>query len=250
MNNKSKAREAYEQLQKRRNKLKRNGIILAMFLLVVNTYAWFVYLAKASLTVDASVIGWDIKFYDEDGEEMDVTINIKDLYPGMKDYQKKIIITNDSSLKGEFSYTISDLKLIGIESDIKESNQLVESLQNDYPFKVTFESDKNELDSDGDFANFYIRVVWPFESDNKYTLIKERNKFQELYPYYKLDNQNYIIDEEVTSINFLDKVNSGIYMDSDDIDTFWGEQAVIYKENNPDKGTLTFKLNMRVEQVE
>lgn len=250
MNNKSKAREAYEQLQKRRNKLKRNGIILAMFLLVVNTYAWFVYLAKASLTVDASVIGWDIKFYDEDGEEMDVTINIKDLYPGMKDYQKKIIITNDSSLKGEFSYTISDLKLIGIESDIKESNQLVESLQNDYPFKVTFESDKNELDSDGDFTNFYIRVVWPFESDNKYTLIKERNKFQGLYPYYKLDNQNYIIDEEVTSINFLDKVNSGIYMDSDDIDTFWGEQAVIYKENNPDKGTLTFKLNMRVEQVE
>ena len=234
MNNKSKAREAYEQLQKRRNKLKRNGIILAMFLLVVNTYAWFVYLAKASLTVDASVIGWDIKFYDEDGEEMDVTINIKDLYPGMKDYQKKIIITNDSSLKGEFSYTISDLKLIGIESDIKESNQLVESLQNDYPFKVTFESDKNELDSDGDFTKFYIRVVWPFESDNKYTLIKERNKFQELYPYYKLDNQNYIIDEEVTSINFLDKVNSGIYMDSDDIDTFWGEQAVIYKENNPD----------------
>ena len=227
MNNKSKAREAYEQLQKRRNKLKRNGIILAMFLLVVNTYAWFVYLAKASLTVDASVIGWDINFYDEDGEEMDVTINIKDLYPGMKDYQKKIIITNDSSLKGEFSYTISDLKLIGIESDIKESNQLVESLQNDYPFKVTFESDKNELDSDGDFANFYIRVVWPFESDNKYTLIKERNKFQWLYPYYKLDNQNYIIDEEVTSINFLDKVNSGIYMDSDDIDTFWGEQAVI-----------------------
>lgn len=250
MNDKSKAREAYEQLQKRRNKLKRNGIILAMFLLVVNTYAWFVYLAKASLTVDASVIGWDIKFYDENGEEMDVTINIKDLYPGMKDYQKKIIITNDSSLKGEFSYTISDLKLIGIESDIKESNQLVESLQNDYPFKVTFESDKNELDSDGDFTNFYIRVVWPFESDNKYTLIKERNKFQGLYPYYKLDNQNYIIDEEVTSVNFLDKVNSGIYMDSDDIDTFWGEQAVIYKENNPDKGTLTFKLNMRVEQVE
>lgn len=250
MNDKSKAREAYEQLQKRRNKLKRNGIILAMFLLVVNTYAWFVYLAKASLTVDASVIGWDIKFYDEDGEEMDVTINIKDLYPGMKDYQKKIIITNDSSLKGEFSYTISDLKLIGIESDIKESNQLVESLQNDYPFKVTFESDKNELDSDGDFTNFYIRVVWPFESDNKYTLIKERNKFQGLYPYYKLDNQNYIIDEEVTSVNFLDKVNSGIYMDSDDIDTFWGEQAVIYKDNNPDKGTLTFKLNMRVEQVE
>ena len=250
MNDKSKAREAYEQLQKRRNKLKRNGIILAMFLLVVNTYAWFVYLAKASLTVDASVIGWDIKFYDENGEEMDVTINIKDLYPGMKDYQKKIIITNDSSLKGEFSYTISDLKLIGIESDIKESNQLVESLQNDYPFKVTFESDKNELDSDGDFTNFYIRVVWPFESDNKYTLIKERNKFQGLYPYYKLDNQNYIIDEEVTSINFLDKVNSGIYMDSDDIDTFWGEQAVIYKDNNPDKGTLTFKLNMRVEQVE
>ena len=250
MNDKSKAREAYEQLQKRRNKLKRNGIILAMFLLVVNTYAWFVYLAKASLTVDASVIGWDIKFYDENGEEMDVTINIKDLYPGMKDYQKKIIITNDSSLKGEFSYTISDLKLIGIESDIKESNQLVESLQNDYPFKVTFESDKNELDSDGDFTNFYIRVVWPFESDNKYTLIKERNKFQGLYPYYKLDNQNYIIDEEVTSVNFLDKVNSGIYMDSDDIDTFWGEQAVIYKDNNPDKGTLTFKLNMRVEQVE
>ena len=39
-------------------------------------------------------------------------------------------------------------------------------------------------------------------------------------------------------------------MDSDDIDTFWGEQAVIYKENNPDKGTLTFKLNMSVEQVE
>lgn len=250
MNNKSKAREAYEQLQKRRNKLKRNGIILAMFLLVVNTYAWFVYLAKASLSVDASVIGWDIKFYDEEGEQMDINIDIKDLYPGMKDYQKKIIITNDSSLKGEFSYTISDLKLLGVESDIKESNQLIESLQNDYPFKVIFESDKNELDSDGDFTNFYIRVVWPFESDNKYTLIKERNKFQGLYPYYKLDNQNYVIDEEVTSINFLDKVNSGIYMDSDDIDTFWGEQAVIYKENNPDKGTLSFKLNMSVEQVE
>lgn len=250
MNSKSRAVQAYEQLQKKRKKIKRNGIILALFLLVVNTYAWFVYLAKASLSVDASIVGWDINFYNEDATEMDVNINIKDLYPGMIDYQKKIIITNDSSLNGKFSYNVSDLKIAGVVSDEQNSDKLIESLGNDYPFKVSFVADKTSVGKDGDFIKFYIRVVWPFENNNGYTLIRNTNKFQELYPYYKLYGKEYVVDNEVNNNNFLDKVNSGIYMNSDDIDSFWGEKASIYQENNPNEATLSFKLNMKVEQVE
>lgn len=238
----------YEKLKKKKRNLIISGVLFVSFLFTVNTYAWFTYTTKSSLSVDATVIGWDVNFYNEDASEMDITIDIKNLYPGMDEYKKKIVITNESSLDGVFSYEISDLKLVGELENINDSDELIEMLNSVYPFKVEFKKDSNLVPKDGGFTNFYIIVTWPFENNSEYTLVSNYNKFQNLYPYYTYDGSYYIIDNDVNSSNYLDKVNTGLYINSDDLDSFWGEISTAYQNDNQENVALSFKLKLKVEQ--
>ena len=69
----------YQVLKKKKKLLKTRSIIFALFLLVVNSYAWFVYVSKADLTLSGNVVSWDVKFHDESSEIMDFDIEIYQL---------------------------------------------------------------------------------------------------------------------------------------------------------------------------
>ena len=55
-------REALLKRRKKRRKVIFRSVILIAFLLIVNTFAWFTYISRAGLTLNGSVIDWDISF--------------------------------------------------------------------------------------------------------------------------------------------------------------------------------------------
>lgn len=70
-----------------RKKIRRRSILFALFIFGVNIYAWFVYVSKARVGVDASVASWDINFLEKNNVISQIDLGI-DIYPGMKNWEK------------------------------------------------------------------------------------------------------------------------------------------------------------------
>lgn len=250
-NKKENIKEIYQNLQKNRKKIKRRAIFLSIFLLGINAYAWFVFIAKASGSIDANVVAWDVEFYDSDESIQTVAINIDNLYPGMQTYTKELTIKNSSSLPAHFYYEIATFSLFGQEiqaSSSYTSDDIINELKTKYPFTIEFSSSKTEL-AENDTLTFTIMVKWPFEPTNAYCKVTSEYPYNASFNYYQLSGGTYqLID--VTETDYATKVASGLYIEGDDMDTFWGEQSALFQENNPGKASISMKLNLIVSQQE
>ncbi len=242
------AKKTYTALQKYKKKLKIRALILALFLLVVNAYAWFVFAARADLSVEGNVIGWDIKFYSDGSEEMNSEIIIDDLYPGMEPFERKIVVENSSDIVSDFSYQINAVTIFGQEYSVDNQEDIFTTLANDYPFHLTFEVDKTDLTFDGDTLTFMVKADWPFEAEEAYYPLTKEFVYSDQYVYYVLVDGTYVVDDTVNSDNFLEKVATGLYVESDDGDSFWGEYANVYQEEHPDLPAISIALELAVEQ--
>lgn len=249
--NSERVKKAYDALQKRRKKIKRRALFLAGFLLCINTYAWFVYIANASMDVGANVISWDIDFFEEGSAEMNAKIQIPDLYPGMKKFEKKVIVVNDSELDAKFSYELKKLLVFDKEIVLGTTTEEIEhSLANDFPFHITFTKTKETLTPSGDRLEFTIEATWPFESTNPYTKVTAPIFFEEEITYYEKVGARYSPQPLVTKETFDSYKTSGIYLESDDADRFWGEAGNLFQKNHPDLSSIQFSLDLKVSQID
>ncbi len=241
----------YSRLQAGKKKLLIRTFIYAALLLGINTYAWFIYFNKFDGNINANVVGWDVSFYDEETSMDSVSIDINQLYPGMSNYEKEITVNNKSDVEASFSYEIVNFQLFGetIEiSDTLNSEELINMLSTYFPFSINFSQDKDLIAAQGDSAKFNISVTWPFESENKYYKLNEYVTYDSSVKYYIYSNDNYV-ETSVTASNFESKVDSGLYMESDDADSYWGERASKFKALNSDDPCLSLKLNLNVTQT-
>ena len=124
----------YQGLQKRRKAIKARAFLMAGFLLVINSFAWFVFVANGNGQINADVIAWDIVFLDEDSQVEFVEIKLTDLFPGMDPYTKEITIRNQSDLSANFTYEVEELYAFGKKY---ENEDLVTFLAEDFPFSIT-----------------------------------------------------------------------------------------------------------------
>ena len=85
-------KKTYSFLQSRRKKIKFRSIMMIVFLLGVNAYAWFVYMSNASVDVSSSVSTWNVTFFDGTEEVKDLEIDTGNIYPGMETYTKQFKI--------------------------------------------------------------------------------------------------------------------------------------------------------------
>ena len=237
----------YQVLKKKKKLLKTRSIIFALFLLVVNSYAWFVYVSKADLTLSGNVVSWDVKFHDESSEIMDFDIEIDQLYPGMSVFEKSINILNSSDFEATFSYELSDLYLFGEFQDIT-NEEILNFLNSGFPFQFEFISSNEHLESGNGYSRFTIQAYWPYESNNPYSKVIGNFKYHSGIDYYIFNDGVYQFDETVDEINFEEKKKQGLYVESDDWDTIWGESAITWKENHPNVPCLTFNLKLIVQQ--
>ena len=240
---KKQVRKVYDNLQKKKKAIKIRAFLMAGLLLAINSFAWFVFITDGTGKISADVINWDIAFLDEEGKSEMIDVEITDLYPGMPTFTKGIIIMNKSDLDAEFNCSVEKIIAFGEEYT---TDDLINSLEIEFPFKITFGYDNTELDK-GDSLPFNVIVNWPFESDVQYYKLNHLYEYIKGINYYQLDGDTYN-EIEVSEENFEELVDSGLYVESDDADTYWGEKSVAFKENFPDDSVIRLKVKLTVSQ--
>lgn len=253
---KEKMIEVYNKLQNDRKKIKRRAMLMVGFLLGVNAFAWFAYIAKADFRFDATVVAWDVNFYADKVEVNDMIISVGDIYPGLGDtsisamnkpYSKTIEVSNAGDVKAKFYYEFKSFEILGknlMESGMT-TQEVVQSVKTDYPFVINITHNKTELSPD-EKLNFVFKLHWLFEEKDKYYKLNELYEFDPSYVYYELSNGNYVA-KNVTSSNFA-SLRDNLYLLKDDADSYFGEKCAVY-ESSTGKTCISAKVQLVVEQT-
>lgn len=233
--------------KKSRKKVIIRSILLIALLLVVNTFAWFTYISRAGLTLSGSVIDWDISFLNENGAIKEVKVDITDMKPGMLPFEYDIQIQNNSDVAANIHYTVTSAKLLGNEL-LQEGQEdaVVESLRTEYPFVLELTSDRDDIQI-GEMISFKITLNWDYQA-NTYYKVNNLYTYDSGVYYYTLVDGTYQIDNTVTQDNFLEKVATGIYLEKDDADSFFGYACGKY-ENETGEPCLQLKVDLNVTQA-
>ena len=239
-------REALLKRRKKRRKVIFRSVILIAFLLIVNTFAWFTYISKAGVTLSGSVVDWDVTFMEETNAIKEITIDITDMKPGMMPYEKDITIKNGGDVNARLDYKIESLTLLGQELTTPDIDETINSIKNDYPFQLKLDFSSTIIPVDAS-AGVKIALNWDYEANNYYKLNSLYDYDEGVY-YYTLNGDTYQVDNTVTSTNFLEKIASGLYLEKDDADSYWGYACGKY-EQATGKACLHMRLLLNVSQV-
>lgn len=202
----------------RLKKIKPTRLVILLFFVISNSFAWFIYATKVDNDVSVHVRSWNVMF--QAGEHQiteSIPLIIDSVYPGMEDYVYSIDAYNNSEVSATLSYELLEANIMGTqymttigraalgeeanENDIT-SQELENILKDSFPFSITI-STSNSIIQLGDGKETYsIRVVWPYEQND------------------------------------------------DETDTYWGTRAAYFKESNPTLPSISLKIKIIITQNE
>ena len=241
-----KLNQPVEQRRKSRRKTIIRSLLLIAFLLIVNTFAWFTYITKANLSINGSVVSWEVSFLDQNSIVKDVDIAITDMKPGMMHFSKTIDIVNNSDVAAKFTYKITSVEFLGTEIFQGEETEAIrQKLEQEFPFTLKMIVGKQDLDLT-DTSSFEVTMDWTYEED-KYYKVNSLYTYDPAVNYYVLINDTYQVDSTVTEENFQSKVQTGIYLAKDDADSFFGYACGNY-EKNTKKPFMDVHIELEVSQ--
>lgn len=186
--------------------IKIRTVIILLLTLLVNTYAWFIYISTVSTGLNIHVKSWEFEFSVEDKTD-DIVIFSDDLYPGMKEVKRSITATNKGETSANLSYKISSVKIFG-EEKVSEGNFLDEEqfieLLKDYPFKIQVEmlsKDGSKYDpsnpmQENDEVQIQFTLNWAYETKDAEGNVIEENDIKDTkigkkaYNYYHPKDAN------------------------------------------------------------
>lgn len=170
-----------------KKRIRRRTLFFLILTLMANTFAWFIYSNKVSNNITTGVKSWKINFK-QDGVDIvnNVEFKIDSIYPGMPDYTNSLSITNIGETAANISYEVEEIKILDefYNSDMYSSNDLITRLKENYPFKMNFSINNQEVGT-GQTSEFTFSLVWPYESghDEADTYWgKKSAAFKEQYP--------------------------------------------------------------------
>lgn len=200
--------------------IKIKTILLLLITLIMNTYAWFIYISKVSLDMEVHIKSWNFELYTGDLEE-NFTFTVEEIYPGMPDASKEIVANNTGESSASLSCEVTSIKILDEEYRIGvdytddggntfqyTSTDLIDKLLNDYPFKIQvyvndqiYTGDSLILTS-GDTTNIELKVVWPYETTDNGKTLEENDLLdtewgQAAYEYYNNGGNQYCIEVNV-----------------------------------------------------
>lgn len=191
-------------------------IVFLIFLVMSNTFAWFIYATKIDSSVQVHVRSWNVVFEAGENQITDiVNLNVDSVYPGMSDYSYEIKAYNHSEVSATLSYVILEANIMGDQYITKEgreergeqevltdltSLQLQSQLANSYPFHITISITNNVIQLGNGLEKYILGVTWPYESNN------------------------------------------------DALDTSWGIRADQYKRSNSGSSSITLKIKIVITQ--
>ena len=236
-------KETLDLLSRRLRKRKFMAILLALFTLSVNAFAWFVFSTHSDYTYEGKVASWDVELR-EGGELVNDFIIAVDMKPGMSDFSKNYVVNNLGDVDAKLSYTIDSVKLMGRTVDLTGISDPVNHLKTFYPFVVDINSDKTVI-LQGQSANFNVEVSWDFEDDTAYYALNNIYDFDETFKYYTKSGSTYN-EFAATSANYVSN-RANLYLQKDDADTYFGMKCGAYQEST-DLPCLEIKFQLTVEQ--
>ena len=170
-----------------KKRLRRRTLFFLILTLMANTFTWFIYSNKVSNNITTGVKSWKINFK-QDGVDIvnNVEFKIDSIYPGMPDYTNSLSITNIGETAANISYEVEEIKILDefYNSDMYSSTDLINRLKDNYPFKMNFSINNQEVGT-GQTSEFTFSLVWPYESghDEADTYWgKKSASFKEQYP--------------------------------------------------------------------
>ena len=180
-------------------KIKLRHLIILLFLLMFNTYAWFIYTTKVNTTIDAHVSSWNVEFISkEGGVESNLLVSVDKIYPGMTPFEYDVNVKNEGEMKAKLDYEIRTIRIMDdnyIVSDTLSSQEIENQIKQKYPFRINIISNDSKMDPKGGTGNFKIIVSWDYESGDDSKDTEYGNK---AYQFYK-DNP----DEKSIEMNLI-----------------------------------------------
>lgn len=147
--------------------IKIKNLIILIFLLLFNTYAWFIYATKVSMDLKAHVTSWDIEFVSNSGEIVtNFEFDVENVYPGMENFEKTIWVNNRGDSNADLKYEIEFLRVMDEYYEVGDeysSDDIMQILQN-YPFKIIIEKNDSEINTASRSGYFKVSIAWDLDS--------------------------------------------------------------------------------------
>ena len=191
-------------------------LVLLIFFVMTNTFAWFIYSTKIDSSISVHVKAWNIMFQAGQDTVTDIVdIDVESIYPGMSNYSYTIDAYNQSEVPASLSYQVLEARILNttyisvegraergqdpVEGDLT-SAQLITKLANDYPFSITTGVSNTTMVAETGQETYSFGVIWPYEQGN------------------------------------------------DALDTTWGINAANYKESNPTNSSIALRIKIIITQ--
>ena len=160
-----------------RKKVKLSTLFMLIITFSSSTFAWFIYATKVDSGITAHVKAWNVLFeVGEDEIVENIHFDVSDIYPGMETYTDSLFVKNKGEASAELSFEILSYTIFGNKYEVGNngvltSEELKQSLQNDYPFKTIITLSNNIIEPKKS-ESFSLVLSWPYESgdDDKDTL--------------------------------------------------------------------------------
>ena len=195
-----------------RNRLHFRHLLFLGIILATNTFAWYIYMEKISSDIDVKVKAWNVSFR-LDNQQMEDYINfsVNDIYPGMTTQTQTLSVTNDGEVDAQLYYELVSITVFG----------------------STYTTDDG-VTSEADLQNIMLNN-YPFRitiTTNQGTIT--RNGGTAMF---------YInVSWPYESTNSLGESN-------DALDTYWGNQAYVYKTQHPTLPCIKVRIKLSAIQV-
>lgn len=151
-----------------KEKVKIRTMVLLVVFLSFNSFAWFIYATKVSGGMSAHVSSWNIEFKDgENQTETNINFDVDRIYPGMENYTKELTVKNSGEINATIQYKVNKIEVLGDIFEVNEtvtSDDLLNKLKNDFPFKINISVLNGSVLEENSSTSFTIALTWPFES--------------------------------------------------------------------------------------
>lgn len=224
--------EVISSLRKRLKRKKYISILLALFTLGVNIFAWFAFSSNASLTLEGTVASWDVYFKDPaDGQVYhDTTVALTKMKPGMPDFSKTILVENNSEVTVGFNVVVTSYTLLGHTIDLTTISNPVDYIKTYYPFSVEIVTSGSTI-APNSSLDFTANVKWPYETANRYFAQNEVYDYDQGFIYYKQSGTNYNVFS-VPNQSTYNTEKASLFLEKDDADSYFGMQCHTYETNS------------------
>lgn len=186
-------------------KLKLRTLLMLSITLIFNAYAWFLYVTQVTTNLQAHVESWNVSFeFDKEIVDKELEFNIEAAYPGMKQEKRTLTVKNLGDKTAVLSYKYATIRILNHEFAINdeftnEQNieaissgktvlkhvEMVEKLNNNYPFKLQVNIPQVEIPPQGT-GTIEITFNWDYEGeDANVTDATDTEYGIESYKYYE-----------------------------------------------------------------